>query len=75
MVCIFLGGPVWFPVGSPVGFWVPWDELRVRGVSKRTSYDFFDILVCKCVSATPHARLEQTTFECFSVVVFLFFSV
>ena len=51
MVCIFFKGPVWFSVGGLEGFLALWDELRVRGVSKRTSYDLFDILVCKCVSA------------------------
>ena len=61
--------------GEPAGFFLmPWDESRVRGVSKRTSYEFS--LVCKCVSAhytrtVGHKLLLSDFLICF----FLFFSV
>ena len=48
-------------------------RITREGCLKRTSYEFSSSLVCKCVSATPHARLEQTTFEWFSDMFFMMF--
>ena len=63
-------------MGSLGFFLSAWDELRVRGVSKRTSYEFSSSLVCKCVSAHYTRTVgHKLLLSDFLICCFSFFSV